>query len=143
MSCTLFAFMGFLFSMCFLCAFYVFSMCFLCLILKVWGDALQTITSHKASSPPTLKSWWFYRWNRFRQRTDKWGLLQWYLVILGIIACVLFSSLNQNRVMDLDRTNRIFYKKVIMDEKRKRNYQELGSLILSDSFFKTYWGLNN
>lgn len=112
-------------------------------ILKVWGDALQTITSHKASSLPTLKSWWFYRWNRFRQRTDKWGLLQWYLVILGIIACVLFSSLYQNRVMDLDRTNRIFYKKVIMDEKRKKNYQELDSLIHSDSFFKTYWGLND
>lgn len=112
-------------------------------ILKVWGDALQTITSPKPSPPPTLKSWWFYRWNRFRQRTDKWGLLQWYLVILGIIACVLFSSLYQNRVMDIDRTNRIFYKKVIMDEKRKRNYQELDSLIHSDSFFKTYWGLNN
>lgn len=43
----------------------------------------------------------------------------------------------------LDRTNRIFYKKVIMDEKRKRNYQELDSLIHSDSFFKKYWGLNN
>lgn len=112
-------------------------------ILKVWGDALQTITSPKPSPPPTLKSWWFYRWNRFKQRTDKWGLLQWYLAILGIIACVLFSSLYQNRVMDLDRTNRIFYKKVIMDEKRKKNYQELDSLIHSDSFFKTYWGLNN
>lgn len=112
-------------------------------ILNVWGDALQTITSPKPSPPPTLKSWWFYRWNRFKQRTDKWGLLQWYLAILGIIACVLFSSLYQNRVMDLDRTNRIFYKKVIMDEKRKKNYQELDSLIHSDSFFKTYWGLNN
>ena len=112
-------------------------------ILKIWGDALQTITSPKPSPPPTLKSWWFYRWNSFKQRTDKWGLLQWYLVILGIIACVLFSSLYQSRVMDLDRTNRTFYKKVIMDEKRKRNYQELDSLIHSDSFFKTYWGLNN
>lgn len=112
-------------------------------ILKVWGDALQNITSYKASSPPTLKSWWFYRWNRFRQRTDKWGLLQWYLVILGIIACVLFSSLHQNRVMDLDRTNRIFNKKVIMDEKRKRNFQGLDSLIHSDSFFKTYWSLEH
>lgn len=104
---------------------------------------LQTITSPKPSPPPTLKSWWLYRWNRFKQMTDIWGLLQWYLIILGIIACVLFSSLYQNRVMDLDRTNRIFYKKVIMDEKRKRNYQELDSLIHSDSFFKTYWGLNN
>ena len=41
---------------------------------------LQTITSPKPSPPPTLKSWWLYRWNRFKQRTDKWGLLQWYLV---------------------------------------------------------------
>lgn len=30
-------------------------------ILKICGDALQTITSPKASSPPTLKSWWLYR----------------------------------------------------------------------------------
>ena len=59
-------------------------------ILKIWGDALQTITSSKPSPPPTLKSWWLYRCNRFKQRTDKWRLLQWYLVILGIIACVLF-----------------------------------------------------
>ena len=112
-------------------------------ILKVWGDALQTITSPNSSPPPTLKSWWFYRWNRFRQRIDKWGLLQWYLVILAIIACVLFSSLYQNRVMDLDRTNRIFYKKVIIDEKRKKNYQELDSLIHSDSFFTTYRSLEH
>ena len=43
--------------------------------------------------------------------------------------------------MDLDRTNRVFYKKIIMDEKRKKDYQELDSLIHSDSFFKTYWSL--
>ena len=40
-------------------------------ILKIWGDALQTITSPKPTSPPTQRSWWLYRWNRFRQRTDK------------------------------------------------------------------------
>ena len=40
-------------------------------ILKIWGDALQTITSPKPSPPPTLKSWWFYRWNSFKQRTDQ------------------------------------------------------------------------
>ena len=112
-------------------------------ILKIWGDALQTITSPKPSPPPTLKLWWLYRWNRFKQRTDKWGLLQWYLIILGIIASIFFSSLYQNRVMNLDRTNRIFYKKVIMDEKRKKDYQELDSLIQSDSFFKTYWSLGH
>ena len=26
-------------------------------ILKIWGDALQTITNPKPTSPPTLKSW--------------------------------------------------------------------------------------
>ena len=112
-------------------------------ILKIWGDALQTITNPKPSPPPTLKSWWLYRWKRFKQRTDKWRLLQWYLVILGIIACVLFSSLYQNRVMDLDRTNRIFDKEVIMDENRKERYHELDSLIHSDSFFRTYWRLEH
>lgn len=112
-------------------------------ILKIWGDALQTITSPKPSPPPTLKSWWLHRWNRFKQRTDKWRLLRWYIVLLGIIAYVLFSSLYQSRVMDLDRTNRIFYKKVIMDEKRKKDYQELDSLIHADSFFKTYWILEH
>lgn len=112
-------------------------------ILKIWGDALQTITSPKPSPPPTLKSWWLYRWNRFKQMTDKWRLLQWYIVILGIIASIFFSSLYQSRVMDLDRTNRVFYKKIIMDEKRKKNYHELDSLIHSDSFFKTYWSLEH
>ncbi len=45
--------------------------------------------------------------------------------------------------MDLDRTNRIFYKKVIMDENRKDRYPELDSLIPSDSFFRTYWSLEH
>ena len=76
-----------------------------------------------------------------KQKTDKWGLVQWYLLILGIIVSIFFSSLYQSRVMDFDRTNRIFYKNVIMDEKRKKDYQELDSLIHSDSFFKTYWNL--
>ena len=98
-------------------------------ILKIWGDALQTITSPKPSPPPTLKSWWFYRWNRFKQRTDKWGLLQWYLVILGIIACVFFSSLYQERIMKRDRLNRMFYQYVIKDENLKKEYLKLDSLM--------------
>lgn len=51
--------------------------------------------------------------------------------------------LYQGWVMDLGRTNRIFYKKVIMDEKRKERYYELDSLIHSDSFFRTYWSLEH
>ena len=98
-------------------------------ILKIWGDALQTITSPKPFPPPTLKSWWFYRWNRFKQRTDKWRLLQWYLVILGIIASIFFSNLYQERIMKRDRLNRMFYQYVIKDENLKKEYLKLDSLM--------------
>ena len=98
-------------------------------ILKIWGDALQTITSPKPSPPPTLKSWWFYRWNSCKQRTDKWRLLQWYLVILGIIASIFFSNLYQERIMKRDRLNRMFYQYVIKDENLKKEYLKLDSLM--------------
>lgn len=98
-------------------------------ILKIWGDALQTITSPKPSPPPTLKSWWLYRWNRFKQKTDKWRLLQWYLVILGIIASIFFSNLYQERIMKRDRLNRMFYQYVIKDENLKKEYLKLDSLM--------------
>ena len=109
-------------------------------MLKVWGDALQTITSPK---PPTLKAWCLYKWKNFMARTDKWGLLQWQLVIIGTMVCVFSSAIHQKMTMELDRINRVFYKNVIMNEKRKKDYQELDSLIHSDSFFKTYWSLDH
>ena len=51
--------------------------------------------------------------------------------IIGITACIFFSSIHQKMTMDLDRTNRLFYKNVIINEKRKKDYQELDSLIHS------------
>lgn len=98
-------------------------------ILKIWGDALQTITSPKPPPPPTLKSWWFYKWQRFKASTDKWGILQWYLIILGLSAYILFSSLYQERIMKRDRLNRMFYQYVIKDENLKKEYLNLDSLM--------------
>lgn len=112
-------------------------------LLKVWGDALQAITSPKPSPPPTLKAWCLYKWKKFLKRTDKWGLFKWQLVIIGIFTCVFSAAMHQKMTMALDRTNRIFYKNVIMNAKRKKDYQELDSLIHSDSFFKTYWSLEH
>ncbi|WP_418322201.1 hypothetical protein [Segatella hominis] len=58
--------------------------------------------------------------------------------------CSLFIPISKpGYVMDLDRTNRVFYKKIIMDEKRKKDYQELDSLIHSDSFFTTFRSLEH
>ncbi len=98
-------------------------------ILKIWGDVLQTITSPKPTPPPTLKTWWLYKWHHFKASTDKWGMLQWYLIILGLSACILFSALYQERVMKRDKLNRIFYQYVIKDESMKRDYLKQDSLM--------------
>lgn len=98
-------------------------------ILKIWGNALQAITNPKPAPPPTLKTWWLYKWQRFKASTDKWGMLQWYLIILGLSACILFSCLFQERVMKRDRLNRIFYMYVINKTNTKNDYLKLDSLI--------------
>ncbi len=98
-------------------------------ILKIWGNALQAITNPKPAPPPTLKAWWLYKWQRFRASTDKWGMLQWYLIILGLSAYILFSSLCQERIMKRDRLNRMFYQYVIKDENLKKEYLKLDSLM--------------
>ena len=98
-------------------------------ILKIWGNALQAITNPKPAPPPTLKAWWLYKWQRFKASTDKWGMLQWYLIILGLSACILFSCLYQERVMKRDRLNRVFYRYVIKDDGSKKDYLELDSLL--------------
>lgn len=46
-------------------------------------------------------------------------MLQWQFVIIGITACFFFSSMHQKMTMNLDRANRLFYKNVIINEKRK------------------------
>ena len=46
-------------------------------------------------------------------------MLQWQFVIIGITACFFFSSMHQKMTMNLDRANRLFYKHVIINEKRK------------------------
>lgn len=98
-------------------------------ILKIWGDALQTITSSKPAPPPTLKVLWLHKWQRFKASTNMWGMLQWYLIILGLSACILFSTLYQDSVMKRDRLNRVFYRYVIKEESAKKDYLELDSLM--------------
>lgn len=104
-------------------------------ILKIWGDVLQTITTPKPAPPPTLKAWWLYKWQHFKASTDKWGMLQWYLIILGLSACIFFSCLYQECVMKRDRLNRIFYQYVIKDKSLKEDYQKLDSILNCNQSF--------
>ena len=112
-------------------------------LLKVWGDVLAGITRKPESPPPTLSAWLSYRWNKFKESTDKWGALKWGFLISLTCSIFICISLYQERVMDLDRTNRIFYRKVMQTEEGRKQYHELDSLIHADSFFKTYRTLDS
>ena len=54
-------------------------------------------------------------------------MLQWYLIILELSACILFSALYQDSVMKRDRLNRVSYRYVIKDE--NNDYLKLDSLM--------------
>lgn len=107
-------------------------------LLRVWGDALLRITMMSEPEPPTFMAWAKYRLNKFWKSTDKWSAFRWYVVLLCLIAIVTCINWYQSSVMDLDRTNRLFYKHVIRTEQGRKDYHELDSLIHDKSFFKTY-----
>lgn len=109
--------------------------------LRIWGDALMQITN-RATPTPSLKAWLLYKWRQFKALfKNRRGIAYLMMYFLGIatITCI---ALYQSAVMDLDRTNRIFYRNVIKNEKRSKDYHELDSLIHSNSFFKTYQTLD-
>lgn len=110
-------------------------------ILRTWGDALMQITN-RATPTPSLKAWLLYKWRQFKALfKNRRGMAYLMMYFLGIatITCI---ALYQSAVMDLDRTNRIFYKNVMKNQQRSKDYHELDSLIHSNSFFKTYQTLD-
>lgn len=107
-------------------------------IMRVWGDALMQITNKAEPTPPTLKAWLLHRRKLFKSRNGKRkGFFYALLLLLGMTTIVCLCEY-QKMVMDLDRTNRIFYYNVIRNEQRSKDYHEIDSLIHSNSFFKTY-----
>lgn len=111
--------------------------------LRVVGNVLAGITKTPDAPPPTLKAWLFHRGKQFKANNRKRkGFFYVVLLLLGL-ASLVFINEYQSAVMDLDRTNRIFYKNVILNERRAKEYHELDSLIHSNSFFKTYRTLDD
>ncbi len=107
-------------------------------IMRVWGDALMQITNRAEPTPPTLKSWLLHRWKLFKSRNRKRkGLFYVMLLLFGLTAIGCLSEY-QKMVMDLDRTNRMFYKTIMQNEQRSKDYHDIDSLIHSNSFYKTY-----
>jgi len=105
--------------------------------VRTWGDALMQITN-RATPAPTLKDWLLYKWQQTKAYLHNRQALAYTLLYIGGLATVVCLSLYQSAVMDLDRTNRIFYHNVIRNKDGADDYHQLDSLIHSSSFFKTY-----
>jgi len=105
--------------------------------LKIFGAVLEPVVNPK---PPTLKVWLQYKWSQFKERSlkGKISVLACTLIFCSTAALMFCAQLYQESVMDLHRTNRIFYQYVIQNEKRAKDYQQLDSLIHNNEFFKIY-----
>lgn len=111
--------------------------------LRVIGNVLAGNTKVPDAPPPTLKAWLSYRWKLFKANNRKRrGFFYTVLLLLGL-SIIVFLKEYQSAVMDLDRTNRIFYKTVIRSEQGSKDYHEIDSLIHSNSFYKTYRTLDD
>lgn len=107
-------------------------------ILKVWGDAISRITAPPPPEPPSLRAWLRYKWQQTKAYFQNRQTLAYTLLYIGGLTIVVCISLYQSAVMDLDRTNRIFYHNVIRNKNGADDYHELDSLIHSNSFYRTY-----
>lgn len=107
-------------------------------LLKIWGDALSRITAPPPPEPPSLMAWLKYKWQQVKVFLRKRRAISYTLLLMGGLATMICLSFYQSAVMDLDRTNRIFYHYVIKNTNAANDYHELDSLIHTKDFFKTY-----
>lgn len=106
--------------------------------LKVWGDALSRITAPPAPVTPSFRAWCLFKRQQVRAYFKNRRHLACLLIYVFMLLSLIFLSLYQCAVMDLDRTNRIFYKNVMMNARRSKDYHDLDSLIHANSFFQTF-----
>ena len=102
-------------------------------ILKVFGEVLEPVVTPK---PPTLKPWLRYKWKQFKKCASKWENVLCCIFFFSLIAGLLSFSLYLHRVIELDRKNRIFYHKVMQDERLKREYNTMDSVVHADPFYE-------
>ena len=98
-------------------------------ILKVWGDALSRITAPPPPEPPSLMAWLKYKWQQVNAFLHNRKAIAYTLLLMGGLATMICLSFYQSAVMDLDRTNRIFFHYVIKNANATNDYHELDSLI--------------
>ena len=101
-------------------------------LLKIWGNALSRVTN-VPDSPPTLKAWMKYKWNKVKTYAHKRRMLYYYLLFLLMLFTIGTLSFYQNKVMRMDKTNQVWYKTYIQTKQDAEKWKGLDSILHKDN----------
>ena len=100
--------------------------------LKIIGDCMMAAGFKPKTEPasePTFHAVLLYKWRKLKPWLVRRKLWCYYLFfILGLVALLCFG-IYHNRVMQMDKTNRIFYKTVIQTRRDAEIWQDIDSIV--------------
>lgn len=104
--------------------------------IKKLGNVFMAVNG---LSEPTLKGYLKHKWTKFKERTDKWSLLKWYAVIVFVCATVIMHQVYLERVMKIEQANHIFYRHIMSDPVKAKEYHDIDSLVNTQTVLKKLW----
>lgn len=100
--------------------------------LRIIGDCMMAAgfkPKIEPASEPTFRAVLLYKWRKLKPWLVRRKLWCYYLFfILGLVALLCFG-IYHNRVMQMDKTNRIFYKTVIQTRRDAEIWQDIDSIV--------------
>ena len=100
--------------------------------LKVIGDCMMAAgfkAKTEQTSEPTFRAVLLYKWHKVKPWLVMRKLWCYYLSFLMGLTALLCLGIYHNRVMQMDKTNRIFYKTVIQTRRDAEIWQDIDSIV--------------
>ena len=100
--------------------------------LRVFGDCMMAAGIKPKTDPisePTFRAVLLYKWSKVKPWLVMRKLWCYYLSFLMGLAALLCLGIYHNRVMQMDKTNRIFYQTVIQTRRDAEIWQDIDSIV--------------
>lgn len=100
--------------------------------LKVIGDCMMAAgfkSKTEFATEPTFRAVLLYKWRKVKPWLVRRKLWCYYLFFIMGLAALLCLGIYHNRVMQMDKTNRIFYKTVIQTRHDAEIWQDIDSIV--------------
>ena len=100
--------------------------------LRVFGDCMMAAGFKPKTDPisePTFRAVLLYKWRKVKPWLVKRMLWCYYTFFLMGIATLMCFGIYHNRVMQMDKTNRIFYQTVIQTRRDAEIWQDIDSIV--------------